>query len=145
MSLRHPKTSRSSAILSASAQWPRHAAAAQARRAWLDVLMGRPEQEDRVLREAQVADAGDGRIVSFGIDDDETETTSRQPRPHDYSAAASVNRPTALAATADVDASGGALWNAVLGGDTSHGMQRFIRLIALFILLAGSVFWLLTP
>ncbi|NVD42290.1 hypothetical protein HT585_25795 [Ensifer sp. HO-A22] len=145
MSLRHPKTSRSSAILSASAQWPRHAAAAQARRAWLDVLMGRPEPEDRVSREAQVADAGDGRVVSASIYDDETAKANRQPRPHDYSAATSANPPTALAATADVDATGGAFWNSILGDDTSHGMQRFGKLVALFILLAGSVFWLLTP
>ncbi|OOG69236.1 hypothetical protein B0E45_16930 [Sinorhizobium sp. A49] len=107
--------------------------------------MGRPEPEDRVSREAQVADAGDGRVVSASIYDDETAKANRQPRPHDYSAATSVNPPTVLAATADVDATGGAFWNSILGDDTSHGMQRFGKLVALFILLAGSVFWLLMP
>ena len=51
----------------------------------------------------------------------------------------------AFASTADVDATGGSLWNSILGEDTTHGMQRFARLIALFILLCGVVFWLLTP
>lgn len=143
MSLRHPKSRRSSAMLLPVAQWPRHAATAQARRAWLDALLGRPEPGDRVLREGRVADAGDGQIVSAGIYDDETATANRQPRPHDYSSAVSTKR--VPAATADADASGGALWNALLGGDTSHGMQRFARLIALFILVCGLVFWLLMP
>ncbi|WP_083223503.1 MULTISPECIES: hypothetical protein [unclassified Ensifer] len=142
MSLRHPKTRRSSAMLLRPAQWPRHAAASQARRAWLDALLGRPEPDDRALREAQVADAGDGQIASSGIYFDETTTASRQPRPHDYS---SAKREPAFAATADVDATGGALWNAILGADTTHGMQRFARLIALFILLSGLAFWLLAP
>ncbi|MGF6174561.1 hypothetical protein [Ensifer sp. 4252] len=142
MSLRHPKSKRSSAMLLPTAQWPRHAATSQARRAWLDALLGRPEPDDRVLREAQVADAGDGQIVSAGIYVDEATTVNRQPRPHDYSAARSE---PAFASTADVDATGGSLWNSILGDDTTHGMQRFARLIALFILLCGLVFWLLTP
>ncbi|MNT71880.1 hypothetical protein D3C72_2104200 [compost metagenome] len=91
-----------------------------------------------------MADAGDGRVVSAGTHYDETSTADRQPRPHDYSAA-SAKRAPAFAATADVDASGGVLWSALLGDDTSHGMQRFARLIALFILLSGVVFWLLVP
>lgn len=129
-------------MLLPSAQWPRHAATSQARRAWLDALLGRPEPDDRVLREAQVADAGDGQIVSAGIYFDEATTVNRQPRPHDYSAA---NSQPVLSAAGDVDATGGALWNSLLGDDTTHGMQRFARLIALFILLCGLVFWLLAP
>ncbi|KQW73739.1 hypothetical protein ASD03_29810 [Ensifer sp. Root127] len=132
-------------MLLPSAQWPRHAATAQARRAWLHALLGRPEPEDRVFRESQVADAGDGGIVSAGVYFDESTTVNRQPRPHDYSSAVSAQQAPASAATTDVDASGGALWNALLGDDTSHGMQRFARLIALFILLSGLVFWLLAP
>ncbi|WP_457580839.1 hypothetical protein [Ensifer canadensis] len=97
------------------------------------------------MRETQVADAGDGGIVSAGIYHDEAKTVNRQPRPHDYSSAMSVQQAPVYAATTDIDASGGALWNALLGADTSNGMQRFARLIALFILLSGLVFWLLAP
>lgn len=142
MSLRHPRTRRSSAMLLPSAQWPRHAATSQARRAWLDALLGRPEPDDLVSREAQVADAGDGQLVSAGIYFDEATTVNRQPRPHDYTAARAEPESTAAA---DVDATGGALWNALFGDDTTHGMQRFARLIALFILICGLLFWLLAP
>lgn len=46
------------------------------------------------------------------------------------------------AGASDDDATGGETWNRTLGGNTSAGMARLLAVVAVFILVGASLFWL---
>ncbi len=93
---------------------------------------------------AQVVDAGDGGLVAPDLSAAPAADRNRQPPPHDYS-----RRPAGREALAsiedlrDQDCTGGPIWVALLGDNTSEAMRQFMGMVLAFIFLSAVFFWFL--
>ncbi|WP_043623461.1 hypothetical protein [Ensifer sp. ZNC0028] len=135
MSIRHVKSD----LQSKPQRWVFHHGAGRLRAG--DATRNQPTTEGRP---APVVDAGDGGLVAPDLSGSLASHRNRQPPTHDYSRR-TVGR-EALASIRDLrdeDCSGGPIWVALLGDNTSEGMRQFIGLVLAFIFLSAVFFWFL--
>ncbi|CCF00500.1 hypothetical protein [Sinorhizobium fredii] len=113
---------------------------------------GRPETAPDENHIADASDAGGGGQDLRA----EMSVDPPQPSPRDYSGGGEPTAPKhgdsrivpetspqGHQETSD-DGTGGDVWNRVLGNSTNAGMLRLLGAIGLFILVSGTVFWLVT-
>jgi hypothetical protein len=135
MSIRHVKSDPQSK----PQRWAFHHGAGRLRAR--DATRDGSTTQERLL---PVVDAGDGGLVAPDLSGSLAPHRNRQPPPHDYSRPA-VGR-DALASIRDMrdeDCSGGPIWVALLGDNTSEGMRQFMGLVLAFIFLSAVFFWFL--
>ncbi|WP_429809703.1 hypothetical protein [Ensifer sp. B1-9] len=137
MSIRQLKSS----VELKSPRWAFHHGAGSLRRAQgAEARSWAVKEEPR----AQVVDAGDGGLVAPDLDASLEPDRSRQPSPHDYSRpAVKLGKLGSIQDMRDEDCSGGPVWLAVLGDNTSDAMRQFIGLVLAFIFLSAVFFWFL--
>ncbi|WEX73810.1 hypothetical protein PYH37_001151 [Sinorhizobium numidicum] len=122
--------------------------------AWRAAELGLPEEEDKASLGDHVADASDAGAAAADIGPaSEASADPAQPPPQDYGrsrekfeagrAPAAGSSVHGMAEDSDLsdDGTGGEMWNRALGENTNAGMLRFLGAIALFILVAASLFW----
>ena len=137
MAIRHLKTH----VELKSPRWAFHHGAGRIRRAEGGDAGGRATAEEP---RAQVVDAGDGGLVAPDLDATLEPDRSHQPSPHDYSRQpVKLGKLVSVQDMRDEDCSGGPVWLAVLGDNTSDAMRQFIGLVLAFIFLSAVFFWFL--
>ena len=114
-----------------------------------------PLQPENASGEDHIADASDAgggaQDLRAGMSVDPP-----QPSPRDFSGGAQPTRPkhdqgrtvqetaTQEHQESSDEGTGGEAWNRILGNTTNAGMLRLLAAIGLFILVAGTFFWLVT-
>ena len=138
MSIRHLKSS----VEQKSPRWAFHHGAGRLRRTEGDGTHSRSVAEGS---RTQIVDAGDGGLVAPDLEATPVPDRSRQPAPHDYSRPATkIGKLLSVEPMRDEDCSGGPVWLAVLGDNTSEAMRQFMGLVLAFIFLSAVFFWFLT-
>lgn len=85
---------------------------------------------------------GEGRPMATGKPSSARDHGSDEKIEYDHPIGAGGASREAAGDVSYDDAAGGEAWNRTLGGNTSAGMARLLAVIAIFILVGASLFWL---